>query len=153
MSTPPRYNKGMSDAQIAQVTEFVPLVAREAVREEIWHDVTTHPAQNGSYFVSKYTERYGVSRRTVYGWLKSVRQIKRHTCYTQDEANTALSNYVNTLHLAQERLWDIVDDKTTSGGTRVQALRSIVASEQKLFTIIDNEGSNPLSVRARQVYG
>lgn len=150
----------MTDAQIAQIKSdaasvslLVPLVDRDAVREELWHDVTTHPAQNGSYFVAKYTEKYGVSRRTVYGWLKSVRQIKRHTCFTQDDANIAMSNYVDTLRLAQERLWDIVDDKNTSGGTRVQALRSIVASEQKLFTIIDNEGSNPLSVRARQVYG
>ncbi len=143
----------MSDAQIAQITEIVSLVDRESVREELWHDVTTHPAQNGSYFVEKYTQRYNVSRRTVYGWLKSVRLIKRRTSFTQDDANIALSNYVDTLRLAQERLWDIVDDKLTSGGARVQALRSIVASEQKLFTIIDNEGSNPLSVRARQVYG
>lgn len=143
----------MDTAQIAQITEMVPLVDREAVREELWHDVTTHPAQNGSYFVTKYTERYGVSRRTVYGWLKSVRQFKCHTSFTQADANIAASNYLDTLRLAQEQLWDLANDKFTSSGTRVQALRTLISTEQRLLDFIDKEGTNPFTSARRSVTG
>ncbi len=141
----------MTDAIIAQITEIVPLVDREAVREELWQDVLTHPSQKGSYFVTRYTEKYGVSRRTVYGWLKSLHQAKARFTPDIADANRAATDYIETLNLAKERLWDVVAGESTPSGTKVQAIRSILACEQKLFDFIDQEGSNPFTLNRRKV--
>lgn len=150
------YNRGMDTAQIAQNTEqgvvdVVPTMAldRDTIREELWQDVLTHPSQKGAYFVTRYAAKYGVSRRTVYSWLKSLHKAKATFGMTMADANRAATDYVETLKLAKERLWDVVTGENTPQGTKVQAIRSILTCEQKLFNFIDSEGTNPFGLSRR----